>query len=61
MSDDIVNKLERENITLAPIGKRALAYAIDELLLSLLFLIIYWDIFENAKSYEDTIAPSSME
>lgn len=59
MSDDIVNKLERENITLAPIGKRALAYAIDELLLSLLFLIIYWDIFENAKSYEDTIAITS--
>lgn len=59
MSQNIIDKLQRENITLAPFKKRALAYAIDELLLSMLFLIIYWDMFEGVKSYEETVMMTS--
>ncbi|QCD53042.1 RDD family protein [Campylobacter sp. RM16192] len=59
MSQNIIDKLQRENITLAPFKKRALAYAIDELLLSMLFLIIYWDMLEVVKSYEETVMMTS--
>ncbi|MCD8212977.1 MAG: RDD family protein [Campylobacter sp.] len=53
MSLDVVQKLERENISLASFSKRIYAYCIDEVLISILFLIIYWNAFETAKSYEE--------
>ena len=37
--EEIIEKFERENITLASIGKRAMAYTIDEILVSFLFII----------------------
>lgn len=56
---DIAAKLERENIRLASVKKRAFAYVIDEFLMSALFLAIYWDIFQNVKTYEETLAVTS--
>jgi uncharacterized RDD family membrane protein YckC len=42
-NEELIEKFERENITLAPLLKRGFAYAIDEILISLLFAFIYLD------------------
>ncbi len=42
--------LYRENIKLASISKRAIAFMIDELLLSLVFVIALWDGISGAKN-----------
>ena len=55
MNEEIENKLYRENITLAPIKKRSLAFFIDETLLSFLLIIALWDSFKVAVTVEDTI------
>lgn len=39
--EEIIERFERENITLATFGKRAWAYTIDEILISIIFMIIY--------------------
>ncbi len=41
--DKIVEKLHQEGIVLAPFSKRAWAFAIDDILISLLFYIIFFD------------------
>jgi len=43
MADSLQRKLEQEGYTLASINARGVAYMIDELLISLLFAIIFWD------------------
>lgn len=43
MSENLLDKLYRENITVASINKRILAYSVDEIIVSVLFLIVYWD------------------
>lgn len=53
MSMQIVEKLEKEEILLAPFSKRVLAYSIDECIVSFLFLIIYWDAFLSVMSYDE--------
>lgn len=53
--EELVKRFEQENITLASIGARALAFVIDELLVSLLFIAIYWNQFVNAADVEQTI------
>lgn len=53
MSMQIVEKLEKEEITLAPFAKRVLAYSVDELIVAFLFLIIYWDAFAAITTYDD--------
>ena len=53
---DIVAKLEREEIRLASIGKRAYAACIDETIISLLFIATYYDAFAQAATYEQRIA-----
>ena len=53
MSMQIVEKLEKEEISLAPFSKRVLAYSIDECIVSFLFLIIYWDAFLSVMSYDE--------
>lgn len=55
MNEDIENILHRENLTLASIKKRSLAFFIDEMLLSFLLVIAMSDSFANAKTMEDII------
>ncbi len=55
MNEEIENILHRENLTLASIKKRSLAFFIDEMLLSFLLVIAMSDSFANAKTMEDII------
>ena len=55
MNENIENILHRENLTLASIKKRALAFFIDEILLSFLLVISMSDAFSNAKTTQDII------
>jgi RDD protein len=54
MSQRIIDNLQNEDITLASIGKRAIAWGIDKVLLSILFYVIYADKFQNLE-YEEII------
>ena len=51
--EEIVDKFDRENITLAPFLRRFFAYFIDEILVSLLFVVIYLGSIEETKSFEE--------
>jgi len=53
MSMQIVERLEKEEISLAPFAKRVLAYSVDELIVTFLFLIIYWDAFLSITTYDE--------
>ena len=55
MQEKIQNILHREELTLAPIKKRAMAFFIDEMLLSLLLIFALWDSFSQAKTMEEMI------
>ena len=55
MQEDIENILHREELTLAPIKKRAMAFFIDEMLLSFLLIFALWDSFSQAKTMEEMI------
>ena len=55
MNEEIENILHREDITLASIQKRAAAFFIDELLLSVLLIAIIWDYFVQASTMEQMI------
>ena len=55
MNEEIEKILHRENLTLASIKKRAVASAIDEVLLSFLLIFALWDSFVNAKTMEEII------
>jgi uncharacterized RDD family membrane protein YckC len=55
MNEEIENILHRENITLADIKKRASAFFIDEMLLSVLLVIALWDSFATAQTMEEMI------
>jgi uncharacterized RDD family membrane protein YckC len=56
MNEEIENLLYREQLTLAPVSKRSWAFLIDELLISFLFIIIIWDSFVQATTYEQMIS-----
>lgn len=56
MNDEIEELLHREDLTLADIKKRSVAFFIDEMLLSLLLIFSLWDSFENAKNMEEIIS-----
>jgi uncharacterized RDD family membrane protein YckC len=53
--EEIIEKIERENITLASISARSWAYFIDEIIVSLLFIIIYWSYIPENADIETTI------
>jgi uncharacterized RDD family membrane protein YckC len=53
--EEIIQSFEREDITLATIKRRAFAYTIDEILISVLFLVIYFGQIPQDASYEETI------
>ena len=55
MKDEIETGLHREGLTLASTKKRALAFFIDEMLLSLLLIFALWDAFTSAQTTEDVI------
>jgi uncharacterized RDD family membrane protein YckC len=52
---EIIEKFERENISLASFPKRLLAYLIDEVLISFLFVMIYINSIEVSQNVEETI------
>jgi len=53
--EEVIEKFERENITLASFPKRLFAYLIDEILVSFLFVMIYIGSIEDSKNVEETI------
>ncbi len=55
MQEELQEKLQREELTIAPIKKRAMSMFIDEMLLSLLLIIVLWDSFTSAVTVEDMI------
>lgn len=56
MNEEIEKLLHREDITLADVKKRALAFFIDEMLLSFLLVFALWDTFAKAVDIEQLIA-----
>lgn len=55
MNEEIEDALHREGITLADIKKRAMAFFIDEMLLSFILIFALWDSFAAAKTMEEMI------
>jgi uncharacterized RDD family membrane protein YckC len=55
LNENIENLLHREHLTLSSIKKRALAFFIDEMLLSILLVIAMSDSFANAATMEEII------
>lgn len=55
MREEIEEILHREHLTLADTKKRALAFFIDEMLLSLLLILSLWDSFAGATNIEQII------
>lgn len=55
MNEEIENLLNREQFVLASIQKRALAFLIDEVLLSIIFMVIIWNYFTQATGMEQMI------
>ena len=53
--EEVIEKFERENITLATFSKRFFAYFIDEILVSFLFVMIYIGSIEESSNVEETI------
>ena len=58
-SIEIESKLHREQIELSSINKRSVAYAIDEILVSVLFAIIVWEQLKVIKTPEEMMTYSS--
>jgi uncharacterized RDD family membrane protein YckC len=55
LNDELESILHREDLTLATIKKRSLAFFIDEMLLSILLIIALKDSFLEAKTMEEMI------
>jgi len=56
MTDEqIIERFERENITLATIKRRAFAYTVDEVLISILLTIIFFGKIPQDATYEQTL------
>ncbi len=60
MNEEIENILHREEMSLANTQKRAMAFFIDELLLSFLLIVALWDSFTTAQTTEDIINITNM-
>jgi len=54
-NEELIEKFESENITLASVQKRGMAYMIDEILISLLFIFIYLDQIPSDATTEQII------
>jgi len=55
LKEEIAELLNREELTLAQSKKRAMAFFIDEMLLSFLLIIALWDAFSAATTIEEMI------
>lgn len=55
MNEELLIRLHHEDITLALNNKRAVAFFIDEILLSFILIIALWDSFTEASSTEEII------
>ncbi|CAM2814738.1 RDD family protein [Helicobacter burdigaliensis] len=51
--ESIEETLEREEIQVAPLYKRVLAYLVDDFLITLIFLGIYWEEFQAIKGNQE--------
>ncbi len=56
MDEQLESLIQREQVSLASIRQRAAAFGIDELLLSVIMIIILWDTMAQAKTLEAMIA-----
>ncbi|MFY9143368.1 RDD family protein [Sulfuricurvum sp.] len=56
MDENIDSLMQREHLSLASIRQRAAAFGIDELLLSVIMIIILWDAISKADTFEAMIA-----
>ena len=56
MDEAIENRLREAGLELAPLGRRTVAYAIDDTLISMLFVIILWEPISMAQSAEEIAA-----
>ena len=54
--EELANKLDRENLKIATITKRAIAMTIDDFLISFLVIISFFDAFSKAKTFEEIMA-----
>ncbi|MBD3798978.1 RDD family protein [Sulfuricurvum sp.] len=55
MDEQLESLIRREQISLASIRQRAAAFGIDELLLSVIMIVILWDAMAQAKTLEAMI------
>lgn len=55
MNEEIEEGLHREGLSLATAKKRALAFFIDEMLLSFLLIFALWDAFTSAQTTQEII------
>jgi len=55
LNEEIENILHREEMSLASSSKRATAFFIDELLLSLVLVLALWDSFASAKDMQEMV------
>lgn len=55
MDEQLESLIRREQIALASIRQRAAAFGIDELLLSMIMIVILWDTMAQAKTLEAMI------
>jgi len=53
MNETIDTQLHRHGLELASIPKRAVAFILDEFILTVLFMIVLWDTFSQAKTFEE--------
>ena len=60
MNEEIEDKLHREEMSLASTSKRAIAFLIDELLLSFILILALWDSFSAAKDMQEMIEVTNM-
>ncbi|HLD24019.1 MAG TPA: RDD family protein [Sulfuricurvum sp.] len=56
MDERLDTLLQREHLSLASLRQRAAAFGIDELLLSVIMIVILWDSIANANTLEEMIA-----
>jgi len=55
LNEELEKRLHHEELTLAANNKRAIAFFIDEILLSFILIIALWDSFVQASSTEEII------
>lgn len=60
MNEEIEDILHREEMSLASPSKRAVAFFIDELLLSFVLVLALWDSFSAAKDMQEMIELTNM-